>query len=95
MNKRYVIKSIKKIKSFLILLFFIKGTLNSIFPASFLFNLLIILPLLSIIALIPLFVDLNKKLLFSIQKVQDSYDHIDSSEDFNWNLVPRLGQNFE
>ena len=36
-----------------------------------------------------------KKLLSSIEKVQDNYDHIDSSEDFNWNLVPRLGQNFE
>lgn len=36
-----------------------------------------------------------KKLLISIQKVQDNYDHIKSSEDFNWNLVPRLGQNFE
>ena len=36
-----------------------------------------------------------KKLLISIEKVQDNYDHIDSSEDFNWNLVPRLGQNFE
>ena len=36
-----------------------------------------------------------KKLLISIEKVQDNYDHIKSSEDFNWNLVPRLGQNFE
>ena len=36
-----------------------------------------------------------KKLLISIEKVQDNYDHIDSSEDFNWNLVPSLGQNFE
>ena len=36
-----------------------------------------------------------KKLLISIQKVQDNYDHIKSSEDFNWNLVPRLGQHFE
>ena len=36
-----------------------------------------------------------KKLLISIEKVQDNYDHINSSEDFNWNLVPRLGQNFE
>ena len=32
-----------------------------------------------------------KKLLISIEKVQNNYDHIDSSEDFNWNLVPRLG----
>ena len=36
-----------------------------------------------------------KKLLISIEKVQDNYDHINSSEDFNWNLVPRLGQNLE
>ena len=36
-----------------------------------------------------------KKLLISIEKVQDNYDHINSSEDFNWNLVPRLEQNFE
>ena len=36
-----------------------------------------------------------KKLLISIEKVQYNYDHINSSEDFNWNLVPRLGQNFE
>ena len=36
-----------------------------------------------------------KKLLISIEKVQDNYDHINSSEDFNWSLVPRLGQNFE
>ena len=36
-----------------------------------------------------------KKLLISIEKVQDNYDHINSTEDFNWNLVPRLGQNFE
>ena len=36
-----------------------------------------------------------KKLLISIEKVQDNYDHIKSSEYFNWNLVPRLGQNFE
>ena len=63
--KRYVIKSIKKIKSFLILFDFINGTSNSIFPASFRFNCLIILPLLSIIALIPLLADLKKKVLFS------------------------------
>ncbi len=36
-----------------------------------------------------------KKLLISIEKVQDNYDHIDSSEDFNWNLVPSLGENIE
>ena len=36
-----------------------------------------------------------KKLLISIEKIQDNYNHIKSSEDFNWNLVPRLGQNFE
>ena len=34
-------------------------------------------------------IDVNK-LLISIDKVQDNYDHIDSSEDINWNLVPRL-----
>ena len=45
---------------------FIKGTSNSIFPASFRFNLLTILPLLSIIALVPLLADLSKKVLFSI-----------------------------
>ena len=36
-----------------------------------------------------------KKLLISIEKVQDNYDHINSSEDFNWNLVPSLGENIE
>ena len=36
-----------------------------------------------------------KKLLISIQKVQDNYDHINSSDDFNWNLVPSLGENIE
>ena len=36
-----------------------------------------------------------KKLLISIEKVQDNYDYIDSSEDFNWSLVPNLGENFE
>ena len=36
-----------------------------------------------------------KKLLISIEKVQDNYDHIDSSEDFNWNLVPSLEENIE
>ena len=36
-----------------------------------------------------------KKLLISIEKVQDNYDHINSSEDFNWNLVPSLGENNE
>ena len=36
-----------------------------------------------------------KKLLSSIEKVQDNYDHIDSSEDFNWNLVPSLEENIE
>ena len=36
-----------------------------------------------------------KKLLISIEKVQDNYDHIDSLEDFNWSLVPNLGENLE
>ena len=36
-----------------------------------------------------------KKLLISIDKVQDNYDHIDSSEDFNWSLVPSLGKHIE
>ena len=36
-----------------------------------------------------------KKLLISIDKVQDNYDHIDSLEDFNWNLVPRLEEHIE
>ena len=36
-----------------------------------------------------------KKLLISIDKVQDNYDHIDSSEDFNWSLVPNLEENLE
>ena len=36
-----------------------------------------------------------KKLLISLEKVQDNYDHIDSSEDFNWNLVPSLRENIE
>ena len=36
-----------------------------------------------------------KKLLISIEKVQDNYDHINSSDDFNWNLVPSLGENIE
>ena len=36
-----------------------------------------------------------KKLLISIQKVQDNYDHINSSDDFNWNLVPSLGEDIE
>ena len=36
-----------------------------------------------------------KKLLISIEKVQDNYDHINSSDDFNWNLVPSLGKNLE
>ena len=31
----------------------------------------------------------------NIQKVQDNYDHINSSDDFNWNLVPSLGENIE
>ena len=44
----------------------INGTSNSMFPASLRFNCLIMLPLLSIIALNPLFVDLMKKVLFSI-----------------------------
>ena len=39
-------------------------------------------------------IDVNK-LLISIDKVQDNYDHIDSSEDFNWNLVPRLEEHIE
>ena len=36
-----------------------------------------------------------KKLLISIEKVQDNYDHIDSSDDFNWSLVPNLEENLE
>ena len=36
-----------------------------------------------------------KMLLISIEKVQDNYDHINSSDDFNWNLVPSLGENIE
>ena len=36
-----------------------------------------------------------KKLLISIEKVQDNYDQINSSEDFNWNLVPSLGEHIE
>ena len=63
--KRYVIKSIK-IKSFLILFDLIKGTLNSIFPASYRFNCLITSHTISIIALMPLFADLKKKVSFSI-----------------------------
>ena len=43
----------------------INGTLNSMLPASFRLNFLIILPLLSIIALIPLFADRRKKVSFS------------------------------
>ena len=39
-------------------------------------------------------IDVNK-LLISIEKVQDNYDHIDSAEDFNWNIVPRLEQHIE
>ena len=39
-------------------------------------------------------IDVNK-LLISIEKVQDNYDHIDSSEYFNWNLVPRLEEHIE
>ena len=65
MNK-YVIKRTKKIKSFLLFLDFINGTSNSIFPASFLFNCFIVVPLLSIIALIPLLADLKKKVPLSI-----------------------------
>ena len=45
---------------------FISGTSNSIFPASFIFIFLIVLPLLSIIALMPWFADLRRKVLFSI-----------------------------
>ena len=35
------------------------------------------------------------QLLISIEKVQDNYDHINSSEDFNWSLVPSLGEKNE
>ena len=56
----------KKIKSFLLLLDFINGVSNSIFPASFLLNSFFTNPLLSMIALIPLLADLNKKVPFSI-----------------------------
>ena len=63
---KYVIKRIKKIKSFLFFLDFINGTSNSIFPASFLFNFFKITPLLSIIALIPLLADLRKKVPLSM-----------------------------
>ena len=50
---------------------FINGTSNSILPASLRLSCLIILPLLSIIALVPLFVDLRKKVLFSIARKID------------------------
>ena len=65
MNK-YVIKRTKKIKSILLFLDFINGTSNSIFPASFAFNIFKALPLLSIMELIPLLADLRKKVPFSI-----------------------------
>jgi len=39
-------------------------------------------------------IDVNK-LLISIEKVQDNYDHINSAEDFNWNLVPLLEEHIE
>ena len=45
--RRYVIKSTKKIKSFLLLFAFINGTSNSILPASFRFSCLINTPLLN------------------------------------------------
>ena len=64
--KRYVIKRIKNIKSFLFLFDFINGISNSIFPISLRSICLTILPLLSIIALIPLLADLTKNVLFSI-----------------------------
>ena len=63
---KYVIKRIIKIKSFLFFLEFINGTSNSIFPASFLFNFFITMPLLFTMALMPLFADLSKKVQFSI-----------------------------
>ena len=70
MNK-YVIKRIKKIKSFLLVLDFINGTSNSMFPASFRPSCFTILPLLSIMALIPLFADLRKKTPFSMALIID------------------------
>ena len=63
---RYVIKRLKNIKSFLFLFDFINGTSNSILPASFRLSCFFILPLLSIIALIPLFAERKTKVLFSI-----------------------------
>ena len=63
---KYVIKRTIKIKSFLLFLDFINGTMNSIFPASFLFSSFMGLPLLSIIALIPLFAYLKKNVPLSI-----------------------------
>ena len=63
---RYVINRQKNIKSFLFLFDFINGISSSIFPASFRSSCLIIFPLLSIMALIPLLADLIKKVLLSI-----------------------------
>ena len=65
MNK-YVIKRIKKIKSFLMFLDFINGTSISIFPASFLSSCFNETPLLSKITLIPLLADLRRNVPFSI-----------------------------
>ena len=63
---KYVIKRTIKIKSFLFFFDFINGISYSMFPASFLLSCFIILPLLSIIELVPLFADLKKKVPFSI-----------------------------
>ena len=63
---KYVIKRVKKIKSFLLFLDFINGISYSILAASFLLIFLIEIPLLSIIELIPLFAYLIKKVPFSI-----------------------------
>ena len=64
--KRYVINRLKNIKSFLFLYDFINGISSSMFPASFRSSRLIIFPLLSIMALIPLLADLNINELCSI-----------------------------
>ena len=63
---RYVIKRTINIKSFLLFLDFINGISNSMFPASFLFNCLTIMPELFIMALAPLFADLKKNVPLSI-----------------------------
>ena len=65
--KIYVIKRTKNIKSFLFLFsLFIKGTSNSILPASLGFILFTVSPLLLIIELMPLFADLTKNKFCSI-----------------------------